>query len=239
VCFLCRAYGKGDGFSTSSCASTADRREGSGSGDPWWRSSQHVISTLYLDVAVGSDLHQLFIKPAGLWPKPNCPTRQASIYLYANGMSYYVDSIYCLSRSRTGHGAPVRRSSIFLRIKNGCAVHCLSETVGKRTAEAQHGVWQGQPAGTAALRSSRFTTERRCASVQHAYLLWTGTAARLPVSLGRGRHHLFFPGWFARTTAVALSLVSFYARGPPCTPWFRPLLFGCLWSPMRSAAGSV
>jgi hypothetical protein len=35
VCFLCRAYGKGDGFSTSSCASTADGREGSGSGDPW------------------------------------------------------------------------------------------------------------------------------------------------------------------------------------------------------------
>jgi hypothetical protein len=26
---------KGDGFSTSSCASTADGREGSGSGDPW------------------------------------------------------------------------------------------------------------------------------------------------------------------------------------------------------------
>jgi hypothetical protein len=24
VCFLCRAYGKGDGFSTASCASTAD-----------------------------------------------------------------------------------------------------------------------------------------------------------------------------------------------------------------------
>jgi hypothetical protein len=34
VCFLCRAYGKGDGFSTASCASTADG-EGSGSGDPW------------------------------------------------------------------------------------------------------------------------------------------------------------------------------------------------------------
>jgi hypothetical protein len=32
---LCRAYGKGDGFSTSSCASTADGRDGSGSGDPW------------------------------------------------------------------------------------------------------------------------------------------------------------------------------------------------------------
>jgi hypothetical protein len=45
VCFLCRAYGKGDGFSTASCASTADGREGSGC------SSQHVISTLYLDVA--------------------------------------------------------------------------------------------------------------------------------------------------------------------------------------------
>jgi hypothetical protein len=28
VCFLCRAYGKGDGFSTSSCASIADGREG-------------------------------------------------------------------------------------------------------------------------------------------------------------------------------------------------------------------
>jgi hypothetical protein len=35
VCFLCRAYGKGDVFSTSSCASTADGREGNGSGDPW------------------------------------------------------------------------------------------------------------------------------------------------------------------------------------------------------------
>jgi hypothetical protein len=27
---------------------------------------QHVISTLYLDVATGSDLHQLSVKPAGL-----------------------------------------------------------------------------------------------------------------------------------------------------------------------------
>jgi hypothetical protein len=35
VCFLCRAYGKGDGSSTASRASTADGREGSGSGDPW------------------------------------------------------------------------------------------------------------------------------------------------------------------------------------------------------------
>jgi hypothetical protein len=35
VCFLCRAYGKGDRFSTSSCVSTADGREGSGSGDLW------------------------------------------------------------------------------------------------------------------------------------------------------------------------------------------------------------
>jgi hypothetical protein len=35
VCFLCRAYGKGDEFSTSSCASTADGREVSGSGDLW------------------------------------------------------------------------------------------------------------------------------------------------------------------------------------------------------------
>jgi hypothetical protein len=35
VCFLCRIYGKGDGFSTSSCVSTADGREGNGSGDPW------------------------------------------------------------------------------------------------------------------------------------------------------------------------------------------------------------
>jgi hypothetical protein len=35
VCFLCRAYGKGDGFSTASRASTADGREESGSGDPW------------------------------------------------------------------------------------------------------------------------------------------------------------------------------------------------------------
>jgi hypothetical protein len=33
--FLCRAYVKGDGSSTTSRASTADRREGSGSGDPW------------------------------------------------------------------------------------------------------------------------------------------------------------------------------------------------------------
>jgi hypothetical protein len=42
VCFLCRAYGKGDGYSTASCASTADGREGSGSGDPWWRRSQQT-----------------------------------------------------------------------------------------------------------------------------------------------------------------------------------------------------
>jgi hypothetical protein len=35
VCFLSRAYGKGDGSSTTSCASTVDGREGSGSGDPW------------------------------------------------------------------------------------------------------------------------------------------------------------------------------------------------------------
>jgi hypothetical protein len=35
VCFLCRTYGKGDGSSTASRASTADGREGSGSGDPW------------------------------------------------------------------------------------------------------------------------------------------------------------------------------------------------------------
>jgi hypothetical protein len=35
VCFLCRASGKGYGFSTASRASTADGREGSGSGDPW------------------------------------------------------------------------------------------------------------------------------------------------------------------------------------------------------------
>jgi hypothetical protein len=35
MCFLCRAYGKGDGFSTASYASTADGKEGSGSGDPW------------------------------------------------------------------------------------------------------------------------------------------------------------------------------------------------------------
>jgi hypothetical protein len=68
VCFLCRAYGKGDRLSTASRASTADGREGSGSGDPWWRSSQHVISTIYLDVAARSDLHQLSIKPAGLRP---------------------------------------------------------------------------------------------------------------------------------------------------------------------------
>jgi hypothetical protein len=32
VCFLCRAYEKGDGSSTASRASTADGREGSGSG---------------------------------------------------------------------------------------------------------------------------------------------------------------------------------------------------------------
>jgi hypothetical protein len=34
VCFLCRAYGKGDESSTASCVSTADGREWSGSGDP-------------------------------------------------------------------------------------------------------------------------------------------------------------------------------------------------------------
>jgi hypothetical protein len=34
-CLLCRAYGKGDGFSTTSRVSTGDGREGSGSGDPW------------------------------------------------------------------------------------------------------------------------------------------------------------------------------------------------------------
>jgi hypothetical protein len=34
-CVLCRAYGKGDRLSTASCASTADGREGIGSGDPW------------------------------------------------------------------------------------------------------------------------------------------------------------------------------------------------------------
>jgi hypothetical protein len=66
--FLCRANEKGDGYSTASCASTADGREGSRYGDPWWRSSQHVISTLYLDVAARSDLHQLSVKPAGLRP---------------------------------------------------------------------------------------------------------------------------------------------------------------------------
>jgi hypothetical protein len=32
--FLCRDSGKGDGSSTTSHASTADGREGSGSGDP-------------------------------------------------------------------------------------------------------------------------------------------------------------------------------------------------------------
>jgi hypothetical protein len=32
---LCRASGKGDEFSTASCASTADGREGGGSSDPW------------------------------------------------------------------------------------------------------------------------------------------------------------------------------------------------------------
>jgi hypothetical protein len=83
VCFLCRAYRKGDGFSTASCASTADGREGSGSGDLWWRSSQHVISTLYLNVAARSNLHQLFVNPAGPPALPNCPTRQTSIPLYA------------------------------------------------------------------------------------------------------------------------------------------------------------
>jgi hypothetical protein len=63
--FLCRASVKGDESSTTSRAFTADGKEGSGSGDPWWRSSQHVISTLYLDVAARSDLHQLSVKPAG------------------------------------------------------------------------------------------------------------------------------------------------------------------------------
>ena len=52
VCLLCRAYGKGDGFSIASCGSTADGREGSRSGDLRQRSSQYVITTLYLDVAV-------------------------------------------------------------------------------------------------------------------------------------------------------------------------------------------
>jgi hypothetical protein len=35
VCFLCRAYGKGDRFSMTSHVSIADGREGSGSSDPW------------------------------------------------------------------------------------------------------------------------------------------------------------------------------------------------------------
>jgi hypothetical protein len=35
VCFLCRAYKKGDRFSAASCASTVDGREESESGDPW------------------------------------------------------------------------------------------------------------------------------------------------------------------------------------------------------------
>jgi hypothetical protein len=35
VCFLCRAYGKGDGFSTTSRVSIADGSEENGSGDPW------------------------------------------------------------------------------------------------------------------------------------------------------------------------------------------------------------
>jgi hypothetical protein len=35
VCFLCRAYGKGDEFYTASRASTADGKEGSRSGDLW------------------------------------------------------------------------------------------------------------------------------------------------------------------------------------------------------------
>jgi hypothetical protein len=50
-------------------------KAGCDTGDLRQYSSQHVISTLYLDIAVGSDLHQLFVKP-------NCPTRQASILLY-------------------------------------------------------------------------------------------------------------------------------------------------------------
>jgi hypothetical protein len=33
--FHCRTSGKGYGSSTTSCASTANGREGSGSGDPW------------------------------------------------------------------------------------------------------------------------------------------------------------------------------------------------------------
>jgi hypothetical protein len=49
VCFLCRAYEKGDMSSTASRASTANGREESGSGDPWWRSSQQLILVpLYL-----------------------------------------------------------------------------------------------------------------------------------------------------------------------------------------------
>jgi hypothetical protein len=35
VCFLYRAYEKGDESSIDSCVSTADGREGSGSGDLW------------------------------------------------------------------------------------------------------------------------------------------------------------------------------------------------------------
>jgi hypothetical protein len=41
---------------------------------------------LYLDVAVGSDLHQFSIKPAGHPAVSNCPTRQLLIPLHSTGM---------------------------------------------------------------------------------------------------------------------------------------------------------
>jgi hypothetical protein len=97
VCFFCRAYGKGDGSSTASCASTADGRERSRSGDLRQRSSQHVISTLYLDVAAGSDLHQLFIKPAGHRPSRTV-LRDRFQFLYAKRYSFMF--LVCIDQSK-------------------------------------------------------------------------------------------------------------------------------------------
>jgi hypothetical protein len=64
VCFLYRAYGKGDRSTTTSCASTADEREGT---DLVIRGNVvlNMLSTLYLDVAAESDLHRLSVKPVG------------------------------------------------------------------------------------------------------------------------------------------------------------------------------
>jgi hypothetical protein len=64
---------------------------------------QHVISTFYLDVAVESDLYQLFVKPAGLLAIPNCPTRQPSIPLHNRAVviSIFVLDLICVKNSMT------------------------------------------------------------------------------------------------------------------------------------------